>query len=75
MRGSEWTIKATTAYRTVPDLPVNPPESEPRVCGTCYWFEPCPCGRCLWGVCRRMGGYHPHEYMDEDSSCDDWKEA
>lgn len=75
MRGSEWTIRSTTAYRVAPDVPTNPPESEPHICASCYWYEPCPCGRCLWGVCRRPNGRIEDEYTDEDSSCDDWKEA
>lgn len=77
MRGSEWTIRSTTAYRVVPDLPTDPPESEPRICATCYWFEPCPCNRCGWGVCNNYDTGHlpSHGYMAEDSDCGDWKEA
>lgn len=54
------------------DRPPDPPESEPHVCDTCQWFEPCPCGRCGWGVCRY---FNDNDYMSEDSDCCHWKEA
>lgn len=73
MRGSEWTIRSTTAYRVVPDVPTDPPEAEPHICGTCYWFEPCPCNRCGWGYCNSGSRYDG--YVPEDSICGDWKEA
>jgi len=75
MRGSEWTIKATTAYRVVPDLPTDPPEINYPICDACYWFEPCPCGRCDWGVCRIDNDKFRGEYISKDNGCKRWKEA
>ena len=72
MGGSEWTIRSTTAYRTVPDVPTDPPESEQRICGTCYYYDPCPCGRCGWGYCTNCDEY---QYKPEDHSCTMWREA
>lgn len=45
-------------------------EAEPRICATCWHYEPCPCGRCGWGFCTSCDEY---QYKPEDHSCGMWR--